>query len=188
MKVVFVDANILASKTLTDWLFFLRLANPELFCLRTSEDVLAETVRVMRRVNPRLPGGIVTARLRQIRDFVMDDLVEDFPATTSFTGSDEGDYHVHAAAIETSADVLLTQNRGTDLTAHPDTEVYEIVSADPFFLWVINENPECLQPIIASQLDYWNDQTGGALLVQHLESAGCPEVGALVARTARSAP
>lgn len=181
-----MDANILASKTLTDWLFFLRLANLDLFCLRTSEDVLAETVRVMRRINPRLPGGVMTTRLGQIRHFLVDGLVEDFSDSIPFSGNDEGDYHVHAAAVEDEVDIVLTQNRSTDLTTNPARESYEIVAADPFFVWVASSNPECLPPIIARQIEYWNDNSNAELLRRHLESAGCPNFAALVALTAAS--
>ena len=49
---VFVDANILFSKTLMDWLFFLREENPGMFQLISTQDVFSEVLYNMRRNNP----------------------------------------------------------------------------------------------------------------------------------------
>src|SRR4051812_14658015 len=95
---VFLDANVLCSRTLRDWTCLLRLRTDGMFQLHTTEDVLAETIRTLRRLRPDLPGGAVT-RLRTAVLGAIDELVEDFDATVPYTGSDPDDRHVHAAAL-----------------------------------------------------------------------------------------
>ena len=46
---VFVDANVLSSRTLRGWLFMTRNAVPGMFELYSSLDVVAESVRAVRR-------------------------------------------------------------------------------------------------------------------------------------------
>lgn len=118
---VFVDANVLASRTCRDWLFLLREENDGMYQLHVTPDVLAETVRVMRRNNPRLPGGVVTDLLAKVERCV-DEVVADFPPDVPFSGADAGDYHVHAAAVASRADLILTFDDPVDITRHPDSE------------------------------------------------------------------
>ena len=56
MQRVFVDANVLYSKTLMDWLFLLKLHNPGMFQVHTTEDVCAEVLANMRSRHPQAPG------------------------------------------------------------------------------------------------------------------------------------
>ena len=54
---VFVDANVLYSRTLRDWLGLLyTLPEYPLFQVYWSEDVLAETLYNLRRSHPEWPG------------------------------------------------------------------------------------------------------------------------------------
>lgn len=57
---VFVDANILFSKTLMDRTFFLREHTGDMFQLHSTEDVIAEALARLRDKNPRLSGGLIT--------------------------------------------------------------------------------------------------------------------------------
>ncbi|WP_293954136.1 hypothetical protein [uncultured Corynebacterium sp.] len=75
---VFVDANILFSKTLMDWLFLLRNANEGMFQVHTTEDVIAEVISNFRKRTPRRQGCQTKRRSDLIR-VSLDEIVPDFP-------------------------------------------------------------------------------------------------------------
>lgn len=170
---VFVDANIFVSRTIMDWLLHLRELNQGMFQLHATEDIFVEALHATRKRNPRAPGNLLEDRMKKIRDCV-DEVLPNFSGNLPFTGSDEGDYHVHAAAIAARADVILTQNRPADITANPDDEPYEIYTADDFFLLIVQSNPNCLLPSTQAQLSYWS-RRGDAQLDDRLHKAGCPQ-------------
>lgn len=94
---VLVDANVLYSKTLRDWLFLLKLeSDGNMFSVLVTEDVIAETLYRLRRNNPAAPGGLIS----NIHDRIVaniDERVSDFVVDGSFPGKDQNDAHVHAA-------------------------------------------------------------------------------------------
>lgn len=49
---VLVDANVIASRTLTDWLFHLRRFNSGMYTVLWTRDIQAEAIRVMRTRHP----------------------------------------------------------------------------------------------------------------------------------------
>lgn len=63
MERVFVDANILYSRTIRDWLFALSTSKIQMFDLFSSEDVFAEVVYHYRRSNPKRSGDEETVSL-----------------------------------------------------------------------------------------------------------------------------
>lgn len=67
MERVFVDANILYSRTIRDWLFALSTSKIQMFDLFSSEDVFAEVVYHYRRSNPKRSGDEVNGLVNQIR-------------------------------------------------------------------------------------------------------------------------
>ena len=95
-----------------------------------------------------------------------------FPGDLAFTGSDEGDYHVHAATISSRADVILTQNHPADITRTPDDELYKINTADDLLMLVVQSNPGCLLACTASQVEHWGP-SGGRQLDDRLLRADC---------------
>ncbi|MFB1427003.1 MAG: hypothetical protein DI613_17740 [Kocuria rhizophila] len=171
---VLVDANVLVSRTTLDWLHFLREFNEGMFQLHITQDIQAEAIRALRRIHPRREGGAIRDRVEKISE-VMDEMVDDFPGTLPFTGEDEGDYHVHAAAVAGRADLVLTFNAATDLTTTPDEEHYDVITPDDFFVLVTDSNPRCLLPIVRAQFRYWSTKPGHAQLDEALHRAGCPE-------------
>ncbi len=174
-----MDANVLASRTCLDWLFFLRLHNEGMFQLHATNDVFAETIRTLRRNNPRLPGGVVTDRLEKIRE-CMDEVLRDFSGEGKFSGKDKDDYHVHAAAVASKADLILTNNDPADITQTPDEELYEIINSDEFFMLVTDSNPHCVVPITQEQFSYWGSKPGSRPLDEALKRASCPQFAARV--------
>lgn len=181
---VFVDANVLVSRTIRDWLFHLRRANEGMFQLYSTLDVLVEALHAIRKRNPHADGRLLHKHQEKLKA-CLDEVLETFPGTDDFTGTDKDDYHVHAAAVGARADILLTDNDPTDFTSTPDAEPYEIYSADDFFLLVIRSNPRCLLPCVHSQLDYWGPQ-GHGQLDDRLAAAGCPKFAGEVRAALRS--
>ena len=177
---VFVDANIFASRTIMDWLMHLRRQNEGMFQLHATEDVFVEALHATRKRNPRAPGNLLADRLTKIRACI-DEVLPTFPGDLTFTGSDEGDYHVHAAAISSRADLILTQNDPTDITQTPDGEPYEVYTADDFFMLVIQSNPRCLITCTQDQFDYWS-RRGNGQLDDRLINADCQLFAAEVRR------
>ena len=173
---VFVDANVLFSRTLRDWLFQLRNAAPEMFQLHSTEDVLAETLYRLRRKNPAWDGGQIT-RLRESLVENLDEILTDFDATVAYDGSDPNDRHVHAAAVSCSADILLTNDTGFVSLEDADRLPYEVQSADEFFVLIDNSAASYVQRVTDSQRRYWasSKSAGSRGLAEALVASGCPE-------------
>lgn len=171
---VFVDANVLFSKTLMDWLHFPRFENPGMFQLFSSEDVFVEVLANMRKRWPQARGEMTIHRAKLMRT-VMDDVLPGFPGGIPFTGTDPHDYHVHAGAIAARADYVLTCNSPSDLTTTPDLETYEITHPDDFFILVGESNPASLAPIVQAQMSYWARHSENRQLDAALIRAGCPK-------------
>lgn len=169
---VFVDANVFCSRTLRDWTCLLRLHTDGMFQLHTSEDVLAEALRAVRRRRPDAPGA-ATTRLRAAILASIDELVADFDATIAYMGSDPDDRHVHAAAVACGAHVLLTDDRGLTTT---DTATYEVYRPDDFFVLVDDSAPWLVREVVRAQAEYWADRPAGQRrgLASALREAGCP--------------
>ncbi|ROP61116.1 PIN domain-containing protein [Curtobacterium sp. ZW137] len=181
---VFVDANVLCSRTLRDWTCLLRLRTDGMFQLHTSEDVLAEVVYTLRRLRPERSGGAVT-RLRAAILASMDELIDEFDATLSYTGPDPDDRHVHAAAVAGGADILLTEDRGL---GNNDHALYTVHRCDEFFVLIDDSAPWMVRDVVQMQGRYWatrpNRASGG--LARALRDAGCPEFAARVERHLRA--
>lgn len=168
-QVVFVDANVLYSRTLRDWLFLLSLADPDRLTVFSSEDVLAETVYRYRRNHPDAPGSLIAA-IRSTIVSSLSDIVTDYQIDGSFRSDDIDDRHVHAAALACGADVLLTDDHG--FGAHD--RGYDVVRPDPFFVAVDESAPAVVRRVAAQQTKYWTTRRGTARLPEALEAAGCP--------------
>ena len=169
-QVLFVDANVLYSRTLRDWLFLLRFADPDRLTVFTSEDVLAETVYRYRRNHPDAPGRLIAA-IRSTIVNSLSDIVTDYQIDGSFLGGDIDDRHVHAAALACGADVLLTDDQGFVGHRHG----YDVVRPDPFFVAVDDSDPALVSRVTAQQVDYWTSRRGTSRLPEALEAAGCPQ-------------
>ena len=180
---VFVDANILFSRTLRDWLFLLRnQTNASMFTVYSSEDVLAETLYRYRRKHPTAPGQLI-ASIRERVVEQLDVLVTAYEIDGSFPGNDKNDAHVHAAACAAAADTLLTLDAG--FTKMPpdvlDALTYEVHSPDSLFTLVDDANPAAVREVTRQQLDYWFGRDGEVDLAKRLRDAGCPEFSRRVA-------
>lgn len=176
---IFVDANVLRSRTLRDWLFLLRNASVgDMFTIGTTEDVIAEVIYTLRRDKPNAPGHLT----RAVHDIICDSLdyrIDNYPAadTLAYDGVDPNDAHVHAAAVADSADAVLTADKGftTMQREHRDSLPYEVYAPDAFFVLVDNSSPTVVRSVAEQQLKYWCSRQLNVNLVQALESSGCPQ-------------
>lgn len=180
---IFVDSNVLASRTLRDWLFLLRAETFRMFQLHTSFDVLMETVRVTRRRHPTADGKLTADLFHRLGD-LLDEVLGDFDGSVDFAGPDIDDHHVHAAAVSSRADKLLTANN----RHFPETDdsPYEVYTPDEFLVLVDDSAPHHVRSVTRLQIDYWQKRraTGATVksLSQALVDAGCPEFGERVVR------
>lgn len=173
---VLVDANVLFSRTLRDWLFLLRNeTNGGMFTVYATEDVLAETLYRLRRKHPDAPGRMISG----IHDRVveqLDECVADYEIDGTFPGKDENDAHVHAAAVASGAQILLTHDTGFTML---DEDVlarlpYEVHTPDSFFVLADDVHSAAVRAVTRAQLDYWFGRDGEIDLVKRVRDAGCP--------------
>lgn len=174
---VFVDSNILASRTLRDWLFLLRFEAEAMYSTSSSLDVILEAVRAQRRRQPKADGSM-TRRLFEELHQHLDEVVDDFEGDVSFEGDDVDDHHVHAAAISAEAGVLLTNN-GRDFGS-PDDLSYDIYDADDFFCLVDDSSSQHVRSVTRAQALYWTRRAEkysvpAKPLGVALVDAGCPK-------------
>ena len=153
-----------------------------MFSVLWTRDIQAEAIRVMRRNHPEWPGTAVEQRLAMI-DYVIDETIVFPSADYNFTGADEGDFHIHAAAVAGKANFVLSNNQPRDITTRPDEEDYEVINADDFFNLVADSNEHAFLKATEGQLEYYS-QPGRASGPIHsaLERAGCPEFAKRVKR------
>ncbi len=168
---IFVDANVLVSRTLRDWVCLLRAEIPAMFQLHTTEDVLAEALHAFRRIRKDAPGGAVT-RMRAAIVGSMDEVLDDFDATIPYGGTDPDDRHVHAAAVSCQADILLTEDAGF---VESDQTPYEVYRCDDFFCLVDDSAPEHVRNVVLLMSRYWRSRPDSRPLDEQLVAAGCAQ-------------
>ena len=172
---VLVDANVLYSRTLRDWLALLYLESDDsFFAVYWTEDILAEAMYHLRRDHPGWPGHKTRTVADKIRAVFEGGRVEDFAPDGSFTGNDPHDQHVHAAALACGAGILLTADGGFSNPSAQETEShYEVYLPDDFFVLVDESAPNIVRAVVSKQQHYWLTRQGRANLPQSLVAAGC---------------
>lgn len=169
---VLVDANTFFSRTLTDWVCLLRNHTGGMYMAFTTEDAISEAISSYRNKRPLVAGAVTANRVKLIRENV-DEILEDFPAGLSFTGTDQGDYHLHAAAHSGRADFILTSNDPEDIAT--GDEPYEVIHPDAFFTLVANSAPSAFLAVVDRQAQYWGRKVNSLPLDEALRRAGCPD-------------
>ncbi|WP_229794929.1 PIN domain-containing protein [Saccharothrix coeruleofusca] len=170
-----MDANVLYSRTLRDWLALLQLESAEeIYTVYWTEDVLAEVIYRLRRRHPTWSGAKITS----VRDLIAKTFeggrVDDFTIDGSFFGKDGDDQHVHAAAVACQADIVLTGDNGFFATGcDADARPYEVYKPDDFFMLVDDSAPHLVQRVTREQTLYWVRKGGRADLAGKLVEAGC---------------
>lgn len=173
---VFLDANVLYSRTVRDWLGLLytdEVFEPP-FHAYWSEDVLGEAIYHLRRKHPTWDG----AKIAMIRDHIASTFengrVTDFAIDGSYAGADPGDAHVHAACVSCGADYLLTENGRDFPQGLADELPYEVLTPDEFLQLVDDAFPQLVARAVQKQIAYWARRTGDVDLDGSLRKANCP--------------
>lgn len=169
---VFLDANVLFSRTLRDWLFLTRL-EAGMYTLHTTRDVIVETLRATRIRNPEKPGQLITALEQRLYE-VLDEVFDDFPGSEVVPGIDVQDLHVHTAVLHCKADALVTGNIKD--FGDPDTLEYELYTPDDFLCLADDSSPATIRRVTQKQNNYWQSRPVSARksLTAALRAAGCP--------------
>lgn len=129
---VFVDADVLASRTQYEWLALLRDETGSSFQLHSSSDVVVDAVRVWRRRNPAVPR--ISSRRRLDRLVAsLDEVVGAVHDDVDFDGEGRRDVAVHDDAVAAGAHVLLSS---TVRDVGGDILPFEIYTPDQFFCLV----------------------------------------------------
>lgn len=187
---VFLDANILFSKTLRDWFFMLRIeTDGSMFTLITSEDALVEAQHSFRKRKPEVSGSEVTNIRKKTVEFC-DDVIEDYPGKTSGPFLDRYDLHIHSAAMAAGCHMLITQDKGfLNLPEeHKDELAYEILSPDEFILLLDDSASQFVSTVTKQQSAYWvkrrpeGKELGAMSLESALRKSGCPKFATRVRR------
>lgn len=167
---VFVDANVLYSRTLYDWLFLLRVeSNGELFQIHTSWDVINEAGARLRDNHPEWSGAGISSLMKKIQT-IFDEIITVYPGGQVDGIADEGDWHVHHAAEACHADILLTEDTGFE----SDDTHYEVYTCDEFFVEIEKSAPEVVGRVVKRQVPHWAKR-GGKQLPDALRDASCPK-------------
>lgn len=176
MQGVLVDANILYSRTLRDWLSLLYLRGGHgMFRVFWTEDVMAETLYWRRKRNPLLDEEQVGGIRRRIAETFGDgSLITGYRIDKTISYPDLYDAHVHCAAVHAGVDIVLTANIDDFDFEEFDDLPYEVYGADEFFQLVDDSKPELVRCVVKEQLAYWVPR-GGKALPQALRDAAAPD-------------
>lgn len=174
--IVFVDANVIYSRTLRDWLFMLRAqTSGDIFTLASSWDVLAEAASRLRDSYPAASGQLVSQLVEKSSDY-MDELVTDYPGGPVAWLKDEGDWHVHHAATVCRARYLLAEDRGFS----SEHSSYEAITCDEFFLLMYQLDTSAVHEVAQLQNTYWSKRAEPQNLSQALRRANCQQFAELL--------
>lgn len=178
---IFLDANVLYSRTLRDWFSLIALdSGVEGLTLRWSEDVMTEFIYNRRRANPAASDSDI-GRLRKV-------LTETFPEAmisgyrihpSLVEGKDKFDAHVLAAAAHGNVDYLVTANY-KDFEQFAESFEFEIFLPDDMLCLIEERRPDAVQSAILKQGSYWGARPGSKKLPEALADAGAPNFAALV--------
>lgn len=171
---MFVDANLLYSRTLRDWLGLLstREEIEPPFQVYWSEDVLAEAIYRLRRDNPTWDGQKIATIRDRIAQTFPDGRVVEFEIDSDTGLADPFDAHVHAAAVACAANYVVTSDGGFSRAS--DDLPYDVLTPDEFFCLVDDVASMLVELCIRAELAYYQRKTGRADLVEAARRAGCP--------------
>ncbi|MGR6902210.1 PIN domain-containing protein [Glutamicibacter creatinolyticus] len=172
---VFVDANVLFSRTLRDWLFLLRVESEGgMFQIHTTWDVITEAGARLRDQYPEQRGNLVSGVIAKCQT-IFDEILQDYPGGPISGISDREDWHVHHAAEACHAQILLTEDTGFD----SDATFYEVYTCDDFFAEIAASAPEVVRRVVKFQASYWAKRNGKPL-PEALREAQCPNFARIV--------
>ena len=178
---VLLDANILYSRTLRDWIALLQIEAPGLFNVTWTEDIMAETLYNLRKKHPLWSEEQVGGIRRRLEQAFTGGQITGYQIDATLNYPDIGDAHVHAAAVHGAVDIVVTAN-GKDF--HYDTELpYEIYHPDDFLVLVDDGASVAVRSVTQKQLLYFHGKSSsddGVDLPQRLKDADAPNFAARV--------
>lgn len=191
MDLVFVDANVLYSKTLRDWTLLLS-EHCERFAVVSSQDCIIEALANYRENHPAADGGVI----RQVRASIegsLHDIVEDWPGGPVDGMPDEKDWHVVHAATHAQVKILVTDNM-KDFAPVAGKLSFDLYSPDQLFTLVARNDPRAVEEVTMRQVAYWEEgnrrraaegKPGSKSLSQALRDSRAPEFADIVEQTLR---
>ena len=174
---VLLDANILMSKTLRDWILKSAFYSQGRFQVLISQGILDEWGNHTRNNNPTLDDGVIEKWRRQIIESCggNDCILRGFPVPEVPNYPDPEDLHVHAAAIAGDVDALATNDKA--LIAYGRSEAgenlgYDIMSADNILMQLVDfTTPDFWVQLYLSEVRYWLDHQGNVDLISQLRQS-----------------
>ncbi|GIF69740.1 hypothetical protein Ais01nite_77750 [Asanoa ishikariensis] len=171
--IAFVDANVLYSRCLRDWLVLMALdSHYTAYELRWSEAVLAEAFYHLRRNHPAAPEQ----KIERWRDM----LDENFPEAKVVRWDpqsvpepkDPNDHHLLAAAYAGRVDILITRDRDIANFQQCLDQVQagiDVTHVDDFLCLITERHPELVRRRYLAQIAYW--QGRGELTAEAAEDS-----------------
>ena len=182
VRVVFVDANVLCSRVLRDYLLY--AADEEVIAVAWSAAVLEETVK---HLIENVAAFIAESGARLIDAMngafpyaEVEVAPEHLEAVASFLLPDEGDRHVLAAAIAAEATVLCTANTRDFPAAVVAALGLEVMTPDALLSALVTEFPSQMLTVHATSVERLRGATDESTIAA-LQRAGAPTAAALVA-------
>lgn len=144
-----------------------------------TEDVVAEAVARWRDRRPTAQGAVTARMAQNLRTLCT--VQEDYDPSIEWPGSDDGDRHVHAAAVACGAGYLVTGDRGFhDLPDSAKASLpYSIYGPDEFLVLVAAQSPGRFREAVRANLRYYSSK--GERMSAALVVAGCPRFSQRVA-------
>lgn len=173
---IFLDANILYSRTLRDWFALISLnSGAEGIALRWSEDVMTEFIYHLRRKNPGASDHNVGLWREKLTSAFPNAMISGYEISPEFLqGRDQFDAHVLAAATHGRVDYLVTANPG-DFEEFADRLEFEIFRPDDMLCLMIERRPDAVLAATKKQCQYWAGRPDSKSLPAALIDAGTPD-------------
>lgn len=181
VTIVLLDANILYSKTLRDWIALLQIEAPSVFSVAWTEDIMVETLYHLRKKHQMWSEQQLGGMRRNLEKAFTGGQITGYQIDPAIKYPDVGDAHVHAAAVHGAVDIVVTAN-GKDLPSTDDLN-YEIYQPDDFLILVDDAAPKAVRAVTEQQLRHYHRKssgTEGVDLPLRLKNAKAPMFAARV--------
>ncbi|WP_170297034.1 PIN domain-containing protein [Agromyces salentinus] len=152
MDLVFVDANVLYSKTLRDWTLMLA-QECNRFAVVSSQDCVIEALANLREQIPAADGGVIRQIGKSIEG-ALHDIIDDWPGGEIEGMPDEKDWHVVHAATHAQVKILVTDNM-KDFAPVAESLPFDLYTPDELFTLVAENDPQAVAAVTRRQVEYW---------------------------------
>jgi predicted nucleic acid-binding protein len=150
----FLDANVLYSRTLRDWICQLSLSDEEPFRVCWTEDVLAEMLYHLRRDHPELTEQATGGIRRRLEEYFPEGIVTGYDPARVPAPSDTNDWHVVAAAVEARAAYLVTCDQELLAERGKYEQHLDMLHADDFLVLQLDTHPRLVDSRLKDQIAY----------------------------------